>query len=116
MTASVNSLLDYYHGQELTGTLERQAAQEEAKNAINTIRYGQDLKDYFWITDMVPVMITHPYRPDLNGHDLTNFHDSRGKAIFVEFVKAVSDGGESYVEYMWQWNDDSTRIVRNNFV
>jgi signal-transduction protein with cAMP-binding, CBS, and nucleotidyltransferase domain/PAS domain-containing protein len=111
MTASVYSLLDYYHGQELAGTLERQAAQEEARKAINTIRYGQDLKDYFWITDLVPVMITHPYRPDLNGHDLTNFHDSKGKAIFVDFVKAVADGGESYVEYMWQWNDDSTRIV-----
>ena len=36
---------------------------------------------------------------------------SMGKAIFVEFVKAVSIDGESYVDYMWQWNDDLTRIV-----
>jgi PAS domain S-box-containing protein len=111
MTASVYSLLEHYHSLENVGSLEGPEAQEQARAAINTIRYGENLKDYFWITDRHPVMITHPYRPDLNGHDLTDFHDSRGKAIFVEFVKAVADNGESYVEYMWQWNDDSTRIV-----
>ncbi len=111
MTASVYSLLEYYHTLERNGDLEKPEAQEQARAAINTIRYGHDLKDYFWITDKVPVMITHPYRPDLNGQDLTGFYDSKGKAIFVEFVKAVANDGESYVEYMWQWNDDSTRIV-----
>lgn len=111
MTASVYSLLEYYNTLERNGDLEKPEAQEQARAAVNTIRYGDDLKDYFWITDKVPVMITHPYRPDLNGQDLTGYYDSKGKAIFVEFVKAVSDDGESYVEYMWQWNDDSTRIV-----
>jgi len=111
MTASVYSLLEYYHTLEQNGDLEKPEAQKQAGAAVTTIRYGHDLKDYFWITDKVPVMITHPYRPDLNGQDLSCFYDSKGKAIFVEFVKAVADDGESYVEYMWQWNDDSTRIV-----
>jgi PAS domain S-box-containing protein len=111
MTASAYSLLEHFHSQENTGTLGGSEAREQARAAINTIRYGDDLKDYFWITDRQPVMIAHPYRPDLDGKDLTDFHDSRGKAIFVEFVRAVADDGESYVEYMWQWNDDSTRIV-----
>ena len=56
-------------------------------------------------------MVVHPYSPELNGKDLTDFRDSNGKAIFVEFVKAVSSTGDSYVDYMWQWNDDSTRNV-----
>jgi len=111
MTASVYSLLEYYHMLEQNGDLEQSEARKQAMAAVNTIRYGHDLKDYFWITDKVPVMITHPYRPDLNGQDLSGFYDSKGKAIFVEFVKAVADDGDSYVEYMWQWNDDSTRIV-----
>jgi PAS domain S-box-containing protein len=111
MTASVYSLLEHYHSLEQGGALEGLEAQERARAAISTIRYGDDLKDYFWITDRHPVMIAHPYRPDLNGQDLTDFHDSRGKPIFVEFVRAVAEEGESYVEYMWQWNDDSTRIV-----
>lgn len=111
MTASAYSLLTYYHSLETRGTLSTEAAQEQAGTAIGTIRYGANLKDYFWITDLYPRMIVHPYRPDLNGTDLTDFRDSQGKTIFVEFVNAVSPEGESYVDYMWQWNDDSTRIV-----
>lgn len=111
ITSSAYSLLEYYHSLEINGTLERKEAEEQARSAVNTIRYGDEGKDYLWITDMSPRMIIHPYRPDLNGKDLTDFRDSKGKTIFVEFVKAVSPSGESYVEYMWQWNDDSTRIV-----
>jgi PAS domain S-box-containing protein len=111
MTASAFSLLTYYHSLEVSGILTTEAAKEQAGSAIGTIRYGANLKDYFWITDLHPRMIVHPYRPDLNGTDLTDFRDSRGKTIFVEFVKAVTPEGESYVDYMWQWNDDSTRIV-----
>ena len=111
ITASAYSLLEYYHSQEKQGYLEKDKAQEEARAAIGIIRYGGELKDYFWITDQYPRMIVHPYRPELNGTDLTGFRDSRGKTIFVEFVNAVSITGEGYVEYMWQWNDDSTRIV-----
>ncbi len=111
ITTSAYSLLDHYHSLELTGVLEKEEAQEQARAAISSIRYGETLKDYFWITDMHPRMIDHPYRPDLNGQDLTGFRDSNGKAVFVEFVRAVSSTGESYVDYMWQWNDDSTRII-----
>jgi len=111
VTSSAYSLLNYYHSREISGELEQEEAKERAGSAISTIRYGDENKDYFWITDMYPRMIVHPYRPDLNGKDLTGFHDSKGKTIFVEFVKAVEATGDSYVEYMWQWNDDSTRIV-----
>ena len=111
LTSSAYSLLEYYHSREDSGELDREEAKERARAAIGTIRYGDEQKDYFWITDLFPRMIVHPYRPDLNGKDLTNYRDSKGKTIFVEFVRAVSQSGESYVEYMWQWNDDSTRIV-----
>ncbi|MBW6500995.1 MAG: cache domain-containing protein [Bacteroidales bacterium] len=102
ITSSAYSLLDYYHSRENSGELGREEAKERARAAISTIRYGDQRKDYFWITDMHPRMIVHPYRSDLNGKDLTNYRDSKGKTIFVEFVRAVSQSGESYVEYMWQ--------------
>ncbi len=111
ITASAYSLLDYYHSLEKQGIIDGDKAKEEARSAISKIRYGDELKDYFWITDRHPRMIVHPYRPELNGTDLTGYLDSRGKAIFVEFVDAVALTGENYVEYMWQWNDDSTRVV-----
>jgi signal-transduction protein with cAMP-binding, CBS, and nucleotidyltransferase domain/PAS domain-containing protein len=111
MTSSAYSLMEYYHSLEQQELMDEEKAKEAARSAINAIRYGSEQKDYFWITDQHPTMVMHPYRPELNGADLSNYRDSRGKTIFVDFVKAVSSGGESYVDYMWQWNDDSTRIV-----
>jgi len=111
ITSSAYSLLEHFQSMEESGQLETREAMDLAVSAISNIRYGEELKDYLWITDRHPRMIDHPYRPDLNGTDLTDFQDSAGKKVFVEFVRAVSATGESYVDYMWQWNDDSTRVV-----
>ncbi|MCK4563951.1 MAG: cache domain-containing protein, partial [Verrucomicrobia bacterium] len=54
----------------------------------------------------------HPYRPELVGHDLTDYtdrEDKSGKKLFVEFVELVETGGEGYLEYLWQWMDDASR-------
>lgn len=100
--------------------LEKEAAQgnitlEEAKQkaalTIGSMRYGVDNKDYLWITDLRPVMVRHPYRPELNGQDLSDFTDAQGKKMFVEFVEKSRKTGEAYVDYMWQWMDNPNRIV-----
>ncbi len=75
------------------------------------LRYGDEGKDYFWITDMHPTMVMHPYLPELDGQDLTNYEDQRGKKLFVAFVDAVRENGSGFVDYYWQWKDDPDRIV-----
>jgi signal-transduction protein with cAMP-binding, CBS, and nucleotidyltransferase domain/PAS domain-containing protein len=93
------------------GEITLEEAQSKAALTIGSIRYGVDNKDYLWITDLHPVMVRHPYRSELEGHDLTDFTDAHGSKMFVEFVKKSRQTGEAYVDYMWQWMDDSTRIV-----
>ncbi len=105
------SILAEYHKKEANGELTREQAQREAADRIERMRYGDDGKDYFWITDMHPRMVMHPYRSDLNGQDLTNFEDLRGKKLFVDFVNAVRKSDEGYSSYYWQWKDDPKRIV-----
>ena len=111
LTNSAWNLLDSYHAKVTSGELELVEAQEKAISGIGALRYGSENKDYFWITDMQPRMIVHPYRSDLDGQDLTDFVDSHGKKLFVEFVKTVRENGSGYVDYWWQWKDDSSRIV-----
>jgi signal transduction histidine kinase len=82
-----------------------------ALTRLKGLRYGPEGKDYFWINDFGPKMVMHPFRPDLDGKDLSDFKDPQGKPLFVEFVKVCRDQGLGFVEYMWQWNDDQTRIV-----
>ncbi len=111
LTNSAWSILSKYENDERIGILTQAEAQKTAVSRIQYLRYGEENKDYFWITDLYPVMIIHPYRSDLNGQDLTNFSDPHGKKLFVEFVKTVKNSGQGYVDYMWQWKDDSLHIV-----
>lgn len=111
LTNSAWSILSKYESDERAGLLSREEAQKTAISRIQYLRYGEENKDYFWITDMTPKMIIHPYRYDLNGKDLRNFTDPHGKKLFVEFVNTVQKSGSGYVDYMWQWKDDSLHIV-----
>ncbi len=111
LTYTTVSMINSWHQLEISGELSLPQAQESAINQLKTLRYGEELKDYFWVIDSHPRMVVHPYRPDLNGNDLSNVFDSNKKYLFVEMVSVVDKQGEGFVDYMWQWKDDSTRIV-----
>ncbi|MDY6791217.1 MAG: methyl-accepting chemotaxis protein [Thermodesulfobacteriota bacterium] len=75
--------------------------QESIAGFIGALRYGPENKDYFWINDMHPKMVMHPYKPQLNGKDLSESKDPNGKRLFVEFVKVCREQGEGFVDYYW---------------
>jgi methyl-accepting chemotaxis protein len=77
------------------------ALKERAAEMVSALRYGPENKDYFWINDLHPRMIMHPYKPELNGQNLTGYTDPNGKHLFVEFVKVCRESGEGFVEYDW---------------
>ena len=110
LTNSAWSILSSYYRDEQNGLLTREEAQSLAISRIEDLRYGAEGKDYFWIQDLQPRMIMHPYRTDLNGQDLSDFTDPRGVPIFVEFAELVDQKGEGYIDYVWQWKDDPQRI------
>ena len=112
LTETTWSLLGTYHERELSGELTRNEAQQRALLRIHKLRYGPEKKDYFWINDMEPRMIMHPYRTDLEGKNLADYQDSNGKYLFVEFVEIVQQQGAGYVDYLWQWKDDPVKIAR----
>ncbi len=111
LTDSTWSLLAEYQQSVELGELTLEAARSRAANRIQGLRYGPEGKDYFWINDLHPKMIMHPYRSDLNGQDITDFKDPDGKHLFVEFVNIVNAHGSGFVDYMWQWKDDPQRVV-----
>ena len=111
LTNSALSVIDEYYKEAYRGNLTEEQAKEMAINRIKFIRYGDDGLDYFWITNMIPEMIMHPYRTELNGQNLYDYTDPHGTRLFTEAVKKVKDTGDGYIDYWWQWKDDSTRIV-----
>ncbi|MBN2613128.1 MAG: cache domain-containing protein [Bacteroidales bacterium] len=104
------SILDKYHHDEKSGLLTLEEAQKKAIVEIEALRYGPDKKDYFWITDLTPVMIMHPYVQDLTGKNLKNFTDPDGTRIFMEALDIVEKQGEGFMRYKWQFKDDPEHI------
>ena len=111
LTNMVWSLLDEFHQEELSGQFQGDSARILAAERIKRVRYGDENKDYFWIINKLPLMIMHPYRTELINTDLSDYQDPNGIHLFVEATKVVSETGEGFINYMWQWKDDSTRVV-----
>lgn len=97
--------------QEATDSISLERARQEAIDIIANMRYGDEQKDYFWITDTTPRMIMHPYRPQMNGMDLSEYTDTEGKRFFVEIKNLVGVNRQGYIDYKWQWKDDSLVVV-----
>lgn len=107
---TASSILESYDVQVKGGKISLDKAQELAKEQIRKTHYGQDHKNYFWINDMQPRMLMHPYRSELEQQDLSAFSDKSGKHLFAEIVQVVKKEGAGFVPYIWQLNDDSQHI------
>lgn len=93
------SILDHYGTLEQQGVLGRDEAMNRAIEEIKSLRYKND--DYFWINDMQPRMIMHPFKPQLDGKEIGEVKDPEGTYLFREMVAVCSSEGQGYVEYMW---------------
>ncbi|WP_282016449.1 DUF294 nucleotidyltransferase-like domain-containing protein [Marinifilum flexuosum] len=110
LTNAAWSVLSEYQGAYHNGEINLLEAQEKASEHIGKMRYGNEQKDYFWIITNSPKMIMHPYRPDLNGTDLSNFSDNHENKLFVDAAELVKNEGEGFIQYYWQWKDDASKI------
>ena len=109
LTLSACSMLATYHQQEHTGVLTRAEAQQRALSRLRNMRYGKEGKDYFWVTDLTPRMVMHPYRPEMEGQDLSAYMDPKGHRFFQEYTQRVKEAGQGFVSYLWQWKNVASR-------
>ena len=92
-------VLEWAQSQEAGGRLSHEDAQAAAAQAIKLLRY--DEKEYFFIIDLQPRMIMHPFKPDLEGKDLSGMKDPNGFALFQAMAQTVRDAGKGFVAYQW---------------
>ena len=95
----VYSIVDSTYKQEVAGQLNHEQARALAIKAVNDARYAG--KEYFWINDMDVRLVTHPFKPELNGQDVSGIKDPDGNAVFVRFVDTVKKDGAGYLSYLW---------------
>ncbi len=108
-------IMNHYHQKELRGQITAKEAQDRAKEEIRDLRWGSDGKNYFWINSDDPNHITiimHPYKPQIEGKDVTNFQDKKGNRLFYEMTQVCNSSPKKggFVRYYWQYKDDKSRI------
>lgn len=111
LTGAILSTINYVYTLSQQDEISEEHAKKRARAFIQSMRYGPGNKDYFWVTDDQVRMITHPYRPDLIGKDVSNLEDVRGKKIFAEFLKAVREKEGRFISYYWQRYGQADRVV-----
>lgn len=111
LTHSAYSILQKYHQEETSGILSAEEAKNRALSEISALRYGDDNNDYFWVTDMEPKMLMHPFFKDLIGKNLSDYQDYNGKAFFLEIRNKLRTQQEAFINYTWFAKDNTQRIV-----
>jgi len=111
MTESIHSLIQNYHKNVEDKQLTEAEAQSRIRNRIRGLRYGNEMRDYFWLMATRYHLLVHPYRKDLEEKDLRDWKDPDSKKVFVEFTDICNKRGEGYSRYKWQWYDSPDRIV-----
>jgi methyl-accepting chemotaxis protein len=97
-----------------SGELTEAQAKENSIATIEKLRYGND--DYFWINDMAPNMVMHPFKPELNGKSLQQVKDPEGTLLFVEMVRTVKKDGAGFVDYLWPLPGESEPVEKISYV
>jgi PAS domain S-box-containing protein len=110
LTDTAWSILEESEEMYKKGEISLKEAKERAILRVKDLRYGYKRKDYFWIIDMHPRMIAHPYKPELVGKDLSNYKDQSNKKLFLDSVNLVKQKGSGFISYMWQWMDKPGRV------
>ena len=81
------------------GSITAEQAQKEALQELEAVRYGES--GYLWVNDLHQIVLMHPFKPELNGKDVTDMKDPDGKALWVEFVNVAKTQRSGFVEYRW---------------
>lgn len=106
--------LEHFYELEKSGRLSSAEAQEQAKSALNKLRYGRN--DYVWINDLAPTMLMHTMSPALNGKSLADYKDPDGVEIFNEFVRIVKQDGSGFLAYRWPMPGANAPVDKISYV
>ena len=99
LVESAYSIIEHNYELFEQGKLSEQQAKQAALETISALRY--DNNNYFWINDYQPVMVMHPFKPELNGKSLAGSKDPDGVLLFVDMVKIVKKQGKGFIPYKW---------------
>jgi methyl-accepting chemotaxis protein len=108
------SVIANHYAQVQAGTISEDAAKQAAMAELEVLRYGNN--DYFWINDLTPTMLMHPFSKKLIGQEIGGMKDKSGKLFFAEMVDVVKRDGAGFVQYDWAKPDSDVAVPKISYV
>jgi len=100
-TDSAISLLNALETRVTSGELSQDEARLLGRDQLNSLRFGT--AGYFFVNDVNNIVRAHPFKPDWEGTDQSNFADLNGLKVFEEMSKvAKGASGAGPVRYWFQ--------------
>ncbi|NBC83756.1 MAG: PAS domain S-box protein [Bacteroidetes bacterium] len=102
------STIDYYHQLYKQNKLTLEKARQLALENIESLRFGNDHKNYFWVLDTSGILLAHPYLA--KNQNLTRAADTSISAPVIRMLEITAAGGSGYINYTWQWKDVKNQV------
>ena len=99
LVQNAHSIVVRHAGLARDGVLSEEQARERALEALRDLRY--DGENYFWVTDTDSKMLMHPFKPELEGRDVSSFKDPNGVRLFAEITTLAARESAGFVSYAW---------------
>jgi len=110
LVRSIEYLLNTYQDDVDNGLIDLAEAQNRALRRIRSFRYGIDMENYFWVSDLKGRFHMHPIRPDLVGHDLNTITDPQARQFLQKSIDIAARQKNGFIEYMWKNRPDAPRM------
>ena len=93
------SIAKHYYALSQQHVMTEEEAKKQTLETLKVMRYGQD--GYLSVNDSKSIVLMHPIKPQLVGKDLSNFTDPAGNHVYLDIVKAGSQEGGGFTDYLW---------------
>jgi methyl-accepting chemotaxis protein len=113
LVEQANSIVNHFYTLSQQHVLSEDEAKKQALETLAALRYGAD--GYFSVDDSQPVMLMHPFKPDLVGKNMAGFTDPAGKHLFIDVVKAAAQGKGGFVDYLWSKPGHDTPVPKTSY-
>lgn len=70
------------------------------RHSIDSVRFYDDKSGYFYVYNYDCINIAHATQKDLQGQNLYDYQDTKGKYVIRELSAAAKNGG-GFVEFYW---------------
>jgi len=102
-----HSTVTYYHRLSEDGEVNAAKAKKMALENIEQLRFGNHIKDYFWVFDTTGYVLSHPY---MESGSIYDNPDESLHGPVTEMIEVIRSHGSGFISYHWQVKEDTAMV------